>query len=357
MARRTQERGPALVAGLRRKQLVDIYYYLQLTRQVELALSNLYRQNRILGGLYRSLGQEATAVGSAWALRRAADGTGDVVAPAIRNLGALFVMGAAPADVMMQYMAKVGSPTRGREQNLHFTDLDRGWIGLISHLGIMIEVMTGVAMSFRLRGTDRVALTWTGDGAASTGAFHEGFNLAAVQRAPLVVIVENNGYAYSTPTSRQTAAGSFVVRAPAYGVYADQCDGNDVLAVYEMTRKAVAHARSGGGAALLEVKTYRRLGHAEHDDQRYVPAGEVEEWQARDPITSFETRSLEAGWLQESDLERVRTKVSKEVDAARERAEASPLPDADEALAEVLGGDRARTPWTRRTPPDPHMTG
>jgi len=357
MARRTQDRGSASIAGLRRKQLIDIYYYLQLTRQVEQALANLYRQNKILGGLYRSLGQEATAVGSAFALRRATDGTGDVVAPAIRNLGALFVMGAAPVDVMMQYMAKAGSPTRGREQNLHFTDLDRGWIGLISHLGIMIEVMSGVALSFRLRGTDRVALTWTGDGAASTGAFHEGFNLAAVQRAPLVVIVENNGYAYSTPTRRQTAAESFVVRAPAYGVYADECDGNDVLAVYEMTRKAVAHARSGRGAALLEVKTYRRLGHAEHDDQRYVPPGELEAWQARDPITSFEEGAVSAGWLQERDLERVRTKVLKEVDAARETAEASPLPGAEEALAETLGGEHARLPWTRRTPPDPHATG
>lgn len=205
--------GGALAAGLSRDQLHEIYYYLQLTRQVEQVLTHLYRQNKVIGGLYRSLGQEATAVGSAYALRRRTDGTGDVISPAIRDLGALLLMGARPVDVMRQYMAKGDSPTGGREQNVHFTDYDRGYIGLISHLGVMIEVMAGVALSFRLRRQDRVALVYAGDGMTSTGAFHEGFNFAAVQRLPLVVIVENNRYAYSTPVSRQTAAASFVDRA------------------------------------------------------------------------------------------------------------------------------------------------
>jgi pyruvate dehydrogenase E1 component alpha subunit/2-oxoisovalerate dehydrogenase E1 component alpha subunit len=195
-------------------ELSDLYYHLRLTREVEQVLTNLYRQNKVIGGLYRSLGQEAVAVGSAYALRRRTDGTGDVIAPAIRNLGSLLLMGARPVDVLRQYMAKGDSPTWGREQNVHFTDYDRGFIGLISHLGVMIEIMAGVALTFRLRGEARVALTWTGDGAASTGGFHEGFNLAAVQRAPLVVIIENNGYAYSTPVSKQTAAESLVARAP-----------------------------------------------------------------------------------------------------------------------------------------------
>jgi pyruvate dehydrogenase E1 component alpha subunit/2-oxoisovalerate dehydrogenase E1 component alpha subunit len=338
--------------GLSREQLLEMAYYLQLTRQTEQTLGSLYRQDKVIGGLYRSLGQEGCAVGSAYALRRRTDGTGDVLAPAVRNLGSLFVMGARPVDVLCQYMARADSPTAGREQNVHFTDYSRGFIGLISHLGVMIEVMAGVAMSFRMRGEDRVALAYIGDGGASTGAFHEGLALAAVQRAPLVVIVENNGYAYSTPVTRQTAAGSFVVRARAYGIHGDRCDGNDILAVYAMTRNAVERARAGGGAALLEVLTYRRLGHAEHDAQKYVPPGEVEAWEKRDPIAAFERRLLDEGVARE-ELMVIANRVKTEVDAAREAAEASPLPERAGALAAVVGGALPAMPWTRLQPADP----
>lgn len=340
---------------LSQDQLADLYYHLRLTREVEQVLVNLYRQNKVIGGLYRSLGQEAVAVGSAYALRRRTDGTGDVIAPAIRNLGSLLLLGARPVDVLRQYMAKGDSPTWGREQNVHFTDYDRGFIGLISHLGIMIEIMAGVAMSFRLKGEDRVALTWTGDGAASTGAFHEGFNLAAVQRAPLVVIIENNRYAYSTPVSKQTAAESFVARAAGYGVYGDSCDGNDVFAVHDMTRRAVEHARAGKGAALLEVHTYRRKGHAEHDNQAYIPAGEIEEWETRDPVDRFVQRVLEEGSLTADAMKAIDARVTAEVDEARAQAEASPLPPAAEALAEVYGDVATRRPWTRHDQPDPRL--
>jgi pyruvate dehydrogenase E1 component alpha subunit/2-oxoisovalerate dehydrogenase E1 component alpha subunit len=345
--------GSAAASNLTREELSDLYYHLRLTREVEQVLTNLYRQNKVIGGLYRSLGQEAVAIGSAYALRRRSDGTGDVIAPAIRNLGSLLLMGAQPVDVLRQYMAKGDSPTWGREQNVHFTDYDRGFIGLISHLGIMIEIMAGVAITFKVRGEDRVALTWTGDGAASTGAFHEGFNLAAVQRAPLVVIIENNRYAYSTPVSKQTAAESFIARAPGYGVYGDSCDGNDVFAVLDMTRKAVEHARSGKGAALLEVHTYRRKGHAEHDSQQYVPPGELEEWEARDPVDAFIRRVLEEGLLEQADLDAIDERVTVEVDEAREAAEASPMPEPEEALADVYGDVTPRRPWTRFTNPDP----
>lgn len=342
-----------LSPSLNRDQQLELYYYLRLTREVEQVLVNLYRQNKVIGGLYRSLGQEAVAIGSAYALRRRDDGTGDVISPAIRNLGSLLMMGARPVDVMRQYMAKGDSPTWGREQNVHFTDYNRGFIGLISHLGIMIEVMSGVALSFRLRGEDRVALTWTGDGAASTGAFHEGFNLAAVQRAPLVVIIENNRYAYSTPVSKQTAAESFVARAPAYGVYGESCDGNDVFAVVEMTRRAVEHARAGKGAALLEVHTYRRKGHAEHDSQQYVPPGELEEWELKDPVDRFVRRVLGEGALTQGDLDGIDQRVTAEVDEARATAEASPMPAAEEAVAEVYGDVATKRPWTRYDIPDP----
>jgi TPP-dependent pyruvate/acetoin dehydrogenase alpha subunit len=353
MAEHTGVRTGAIPLDLSREQLLELYYHLALTREVEQVLVNLYRQNKVIGGLYRSLGQEATAVGSAYALRRRTDGTGDCIAPAIRNLGSLIMMGAEPVAVMRQYMAKGDSPTWGREQNVHFTDYDKGYIGLISHLGVMIEVMCGVAMSFKLRGQDRVALTWIGDGATSTGAFHEGFNLAAVQRAPLVVIVENNCYAYSTPVSKQTAAESFVVKAPGYGVYGDSCDGNDVFAVLEMTRKAVAHARAGKGAALLEVLTYRRKGHAEHDSQQYVPPGELEEWESRDPVDRYVTRIVGEGWVTQDELAAVDRRVVDEVDAARAQAEASPLPEPAEALAGVYADELPRAPWTRLQNPDP----
>lgn len=341
-------------AGLSVDDLRQICYYLHFTRELEQVLVNLYRQNKVIGGLYRSLGQEAVAIGSAYALNRRTDGTGDVISPAIRNLGSLVMMGAPAVEVMRQYMAKGDSPTRGREQNVHFTDYDRGYIGLISHLGVMIEIMAGVALTFKLRHEPRVALTWSGDGMTSTGGFHEGFNFAAVQRAPLVVIIENNGYAYSTPVSKQTAAKSFVDRAKGYGVYGDSCDGNDVFAVYEMVRKAVEHARSGQGAALLEVITYRRKGHAEHDAQHYVPAGEIDAWTARDPIDRFEARVLEAGWLGTADIESIRQRVSAEVEAARAEAETSPMPKPEEALFSPYGDRPVTAPWTRISPADPH---
>lgn len=350
------EEGAAVVAGLTRDQLHDIYYHLQLTRRLEQVLTNLYRQSKIVGGLYGSLGQEGTAVGSAYALNRRDDGTGDVIAPAIRDLGALLLMGGRPVDYLRQYMAKGDSPTGGREQNVHFTDYDRGFIGLISHLGVMIEVMAGVALSFKLRGEDRVAVAYCGDGMTSTGAFHEGFNLAAVQRAPLIVVVENNHYAYSTPTSRQTAAESFVDKAEGYGVYGAKCDGNDVLAVYEMMRDAVAHVRSGEGAALLEVETYRRKGHAEHDPQKYVPEGEIAEWEAKDPIDRFTRRLLDEGWAERSELDALDEEAQQLVDAARDEAEASGLPDPEAALSGVYGGEDAKRPWTRLETADPHLS-
>src|SRR5678816_3406593 len=191
-------------------------------------------------------------------------------------MGAMLVKGATPVEILRQYMAKADSPTRGRELNIHFGDLERGFIGQISPLGDMVPVMAGVTLSFRMREEDRVGLVYVGDGATSTGAFHEGINFAAVQRCPLVVIVENNGYAYSTPIAKQTAAAQMVDKAIGYGVHGAQADGNDVLAVYDVTIDCVDRARAGGGVSLIELMTYRRKGHAEHDNQSYVPPGEID---------------------------------------------------------------------------------
>ncbi len=234
----------AALPALTRDQLLELYYYMRLTRSLEERLVNLYRQTKVVGGLFRSLGQEADAVGSAYALDRS---KGDVLSPLIRNLGSMLVQGATPLEILRQYMAKGDSPTRGRELNIHFGDTVRGFIGQISHLGDMVPVMAGVTLSFKLRGEDRVGLVYVGDGATSTGAFHEGINFAAVQRCPLVVIVENNGYAYSTPTSKQTACTSFKDKAIGYGVPGVRADGNDVVATYEVTKEAVDRARRRRG--------------------------------------------------------------------------------------------------------------
>src|SRR5918993_4809146 len=292
----TQSGTPALS----RDQLLELYYYMRLTRSLEERLVNLYRQTKVVGGLFRSLGQEADAVGSAYALDRT---KGDILSPLIRNLGSMLVQGAQPLEIIRQYMAKGDSPTRGRELNIHYGDLVRGFVGQISHLGDMVPVMAGVTLSFKLRGEKRVGLVYVGDGATSTGAFHEGINFAAVQRCPLVVVVENNGYAYSTPLAKQTAVKEFIDKAIGYGVPGHQADGNDVLAVYDVTKAAVDRARSGNGVTLIELMTYRRKGHAEHDNQSYVPAGEIERWAAEnDPIDRYVRVLTEREGITEGEL-------------------------------------------------------
>jgi pyruvate dehydrogenase E1 component alpha subunit/2-oxoisovalerate dehydrogenase E1 component alpha subunit len=349
MAAKRSPAAPAAPAapphGLTRAQLLELYRWMRLTRSLEERLVNLYRQTKVVGGLFRSLGQEACAVGSAFALERR-----DVMSPLIRNLGSMLVKGATPVEVLRQYMAKGDSPTRGRELNIHFGDLeDRNFVGQISHLGDMVPVLAGIALSFRLRREPRVGLVYVGDGATSTGAFHEGINFAAVQRAPLVVIVENNGYAYSTPTSKQTAAERFVDKAIGYGIPGERADGNDVLAVYGVTKAAVDRARIGGGTTLLEMMTYRRKGHAEHDNQSYVPPGEIERWAAEnDPLDRYIARLTGEFGFAPDDLAAVDASVQAEVDAATDEAERSGFPEPREALRGVYA-DPAEMPalWYR----------
>ena len=331
--------------ALSREQKLELYYYMRLTRSLEERLVNLYRQTKVVGGLFRSLGQEADAVGSAYALDRS---KGDVLSPLIRNLGSMLVQGAKPTEIVKQYMAKGDSPTRGRELNIHYGDLERGFIGQISHLGDMVPVMAGVTLSFKMRKQDRVGLVYVGDGATSTGAFHEGINFAAVERCPLVVIVENNGYAYSTPLSKQTAAKRLVDKAIGYGIAGEQADGNDVIATYEVTKRAVERARSGGGVTLIELITYRRRGHAEHDNQSYVPAGEIEQWASEnDPIDRYVKVLLSDGFERRA-LDAIDARVKEEIDRATDEADASPMPDPTDALTGVYADPPAMAPlWFR----------
>jgi pyruvate dehydrogenase E1 component alpha subunit/2-oxoisovalerate dehydrogenase E1 component alpha subunit len=336
---------PAARAGLSRDQLLDLYYWMRLTRSLEERLVNLYRQTKVVGGLFRSLGQEACAVGTAYALRPE-----DVLSPLIRNLGSMLVKGATPLEVLRQYMAKGDSPTRGRELNIHFGDVEeRNFVGQISHLGDMVPVMAGVTLSFKLRKEPRVGLVYVGDGATSTGAFHEGINFAAVQRCPLVVVVENNLYAYSTPTSKQCAAERLADKAAGYGIPGVRADGNDVVAAYEATRDAIARARRGEGVTLVELMTYRRKGHAEHDNQSYVPAGEIDRWaRENDPLDRFRQRLTGTDGVAAGELEAIDARVQAEIDDATDVAEKSPPPEPRDSLVGVYA-DPSEAPalWYR----------
>jgi len=349
-----RRRGPETAGGhlgeaLPLEKKLELYYWMRMTRTLEERLVALYRQTKVVGGLFRSLGQEADAVGSCFALE-----SRDVMSPLIRNMGAMLVKGATPLEILKQYMAKGDSPTRGRELNIHFGDIGpagstRGFLGQISPLGDMVPVMAGVTMTFKMRGEDRVGLVYVGDGATSTGAFHEGINFAAVQRLPLVVIIENNGYAYSTPTAKQTAAKQFVDKAIGYGVYGEQCDGNDVLAVYDCTKRAVDRARAGEGVSLLELMTYRRKGHAEHDNQSYVPEGEIEQWAAEnDPIDRFVRVLRDREGVSAETLAEIDARIGREIDVATDEAERSGVPDPLDALVGVYADPPAERPlWFR----------
>jgi len=324
---------PPIPAGLSRDQLLEIYRFLRLTRTLEERLTALYKQSKVIGGLFRSLGQEGESVASAYALERGRNR--DFLSPLIRNLGSLLVMGGRPVQILRQYMAKDQSPTRGRELNVHFGDLEMGFLGQISHLGDMVPVMAGITLTFKMRREPRVGLVYIGDGATSTGTFHEGLNFAAVQRCPLVVIGEYNGYAYSTTPDRQFAVKNLADKAKGYGIPAVTVDGNDVLAVYEATKYAVDRARMGKGVHFVEVKTFRRKGHAEHDDQHYVPKEELERWAADDPIDRYRRRLIDSGWAEEPDLADIDGDVREEIDQATDACVAEPLPPPESALPGV----------------------
>src|SRR4051812_13856470 len=335
------EEGPS--ASLSREQLLDLYYWMRLTRTLEERLVALYRQTKVVGGLFRSLGQEADAVGSAYALERR-----DILSPLIRNLGAMLVKGATPVEILKQYMAKADSPTRGRELNIHFGDTERGFIGQISPLGDMVPVMAGVTLTFKMRGEDRVGLVYVGDGATSTGAFHEGINFAAVQKCPLDVIIENNGYAYSTPTAKQSLVKQFADKAIGYGIPGETADGNDVVATYEATKRAVDRARRGEGTSIVELMTFRRKGHAEHDNQSYVPPGQIEQWASEnDPLDRYLARLRSEG-VAADELTAIDARIQREIDEATDIAEQSGVPEPLDALVGIYADPPAEQPlWFR----------
>ena len=314
-------------AKLTRQQYLDLYYCMRLNREVEDAMTNLFRQNKIVGGLYASLGQEAISVGTAYALEKR-----DWMAPMIRNIGALLVKGVPPRDIFTQHMAKYTSPTKGKDGTSHFGDLENLHIvSPISMLGDLIPVMTGVAMAGRYLGQKIVAMTWIGDGGSSTGVFHEGLNLAASQKAALVLVLENNLWAYSTPVRRQVPLENLADRAKAYGISSYIVDGNDVVAVYTTAKEAVERARAGEGPILIEAKTFRRRGHAQHDSAEYVPKEQRAHWEKRDPIALCEEFLTREKILDAKGKKQIEDKIHALLAGEREFAENSPMPPPETA--------------------------
>lgn len=317
---------------LTREQHLDLYYWLRLTRAVDDQLALLYRQGKLVGGCYSSRGQEAISCASAYALRKT-----DYLGPMIRNVGAVLVKGFRPRDVFTQYMGKATSPTGGKDGSSHFGDLKNlRVIAPISHLGSLIPVLAGIGMAARMQGKDSVCLTYIGDGGASVGEVHEGLNFAAVMSCPLVLIIENNGYAYSTPVEKQSKVRDFAKRAEGYGMPGVIVDGNDVAAVYRVTSQAVERARAGKGPTLIEAKTFRMKGHAEHDAAAYVPKTTLEKWAKKDPILRFEKFLAKKGWLPPAQKSEIEERVRREIAEDVAFAESSPMPDKALALEGVF---------------------
>ena len=316
---------------VKRDDLLDMYYYLRLTRALEERITALYRQGRIVGGVYTSHGMEAIAVGYASALER-----DDIIAPFHRDMGAFLIRGFTPGEVLAQYLGKRTGPSKGKDGNVHMGDLKRGVFGFVSHLADNLPVAAGAALAFKIRGESRVVFAGTGDGGTSRGDFHEAMNFAAVRKLPVVFFCNNNQYAYSTPLHLQMAIPNVVDRAKAYGMPGEIVDGNDVASVYLAAKQAIAKARAGEGPTFLEFKTMRMHGHSEHDPAKYVPCELLEEWKKKDPILKAEHLLKELGYGGEASFQEVTERVKNEVAAGVEFAERSPLPAGPEVLEEVF---------------------
>jgi pyruvate dehydrogenase E1 component alpha subunit len=296
---------------------------MSLMREVEDRIERkLYRQGKIVGGVDVARGQEAIPVGAGLALEAE-----DVVFPSHRDLAVFIMRGVHPRQIFAQYMGRVGGLSRGRDGNMHMGDIRLNIVSIISAIGACVPVAAGAALALKYKGTRNVAACFFGDGATSRGDWHEGINLAAVQKLPLVLICNNNQYAYSTPIEKQMACANIADRGPAYGIPAEIVDGNDVFAVHDAARRAIAHARAGQGPYLLECKTFRMTGHSAHDPADYVPKHLFGEWELKDPIRRLLDRMLDAGWMAPDEVSRHYEEVRREVDQAVEWAEASPFPD------------------------------
>ena len=317
---------------LDKKQCIEIYRWMLLNRKMETALENLYKQGKVVGGVYFGLGQEGCSCASAYALHK-----DDWLGPMIRNQGSLLVRGFSARDIMMQYMAKAGSPTKGRDASSHFGDIEkRNVVSPISTLGDLIPVLAGVALGARLQGRNIAVMTYVGDGGQSTGVTYEGLNFAAVQNLGLVLFVENNLWAYSTPADMQFRVTDLAERAIAYGIPGVIVDGTDPCQVYDAAHEACERARRGEGPTLIEAKMMRMKGHAIHDAAEYVPKPLFEYWRKRDCIARFENYLVNAKkWLSPTENRELIAGVDQQLEADRDFAVASPMPEPESAAGGV----------------------
>ncbi len=313
------------------EELLELYYYMRLMRAIEDRAWVLATQGRLVGRLYTGHGQEAIPVGSAYALQPE-----DIIAPMYRDMGALLIRGIAPGEIFAQYMGKRTSSNRGKDSGLHIGDLRRGLIGMISILPDSLPVAVGAALTFKIRKEPRVALTYFGDGATSTGGFHEGVNTAAVLRVPAIFICENNQWALSTPNEKEFAVENIADRAAGYGIPGVIVDGNNVLQVYRATREAAERARAGGGPTLIEAKTMRMKGHSMIDSAHYVPPEQLEAWAARDPIQRFAQYLRKQKALDEKLDHEIGLRIEREVDEGIEWAERQPDPVPQDVYTDVF---------------------
>jgi len=310
-------------------QLLEIYRWMLLNRRMESVLESLYKQSKVVGGVYFGLGQEACSCASAYALQK-----DDWLGPMIRNQGSTLVRGFSPRDIMMQYMAKAGSPTKGRDASSHFGDHQvRNVVSPISTLGDLIPVLAGVALGARLQGKNIAVMTYIGDGGQSTGATYEGLNFAAVQNLGLVLLVENNLWAYSTPSDMQFRVKDLAERAIAYGIPGVIVDGTDACQVYDACHEACQRARRGEGPTLIEAKMMRMKGHAIHDAADYVPKPLLEYWKKRDPIVRLENFLVKKKWLTVDENQKLIAEVELQLEADRDFAVNSPMPTPESAAS------------------------
>lgn len=304
-------------------QKIEVYYWMQLTRTLDDMAVALWKQGRGVGGMFSQRGHEAISVGTGYALAPE-----DVVAPMHRDMGCYLLRGMTPRRILSNLLARETGFSRGRDANMHGAgDLSLNIVGFISHLPQSVPVALGVAMSFRYRQEQRVCLTYIGDGSTSAGLFHEVMNMASLFNAPYVLVVENNQYAYSTPLSQQMKIPDIVRRADGYGIPGVMVDGNDVEAVYRVTKEAVERARSGGGPTLIEAKTMRMMGHAIHDGAEYVPRELLAEWEKRNPVLGFEQKLLKAGIIDQTEVDEIKHRCQVEIQDAIDFAESAPWPD------------------------------
>lgn len=325
-------------------QLLDIYYYMRLARAVDDRVRKLYLQGEVVGGVYSGLGMEATSIGTSYALE-----PHDVLTPTHRGLGAHLVRGVPIVDIMRQYLARATAPTRAADSGLHIGDMTRGIPPAVSHLGPSITLAAGMALAAKTRHEPVVSMGYIGEGATSNGEFHEGVNMAAVLRLPLVVVIENNGWAYSTPPELEGAMGDFANRALGYGIPGVAVDGNDVRAVHAAAQEAVDRARRGEGPTIVECKTFRVRGHSEADDASYVPAAVRALWAQRDPVNRFEQALLDEGVLTPERRDEAMARARAAIEEALQQAQSEPKPTGLDDTWGLFAGPHSR-PVRRAVP-------